>query len=170
LFPVHQPEPADAAAFNRYHTQEDTCMQITIKDVLQEKGSAVWSVASSDMVYAALKIFADKDIGALLVIDDGKLEGIFTERDYARKGILKAKSSLDTKVGELMEREIFYVSPTDTIETCMAIMTDKHVRHIPVLDGGKVVGLISIGDVVKQTIADQEFTIQQLKKYISGEV
>ena len=145
-------------------------MQITIKDVLQEKGGTVWSVKPEDMVYEALKIFADKDIGALLVMDDGKLQGIFTERDYARKGILKAKSSLDTKVGELMEREIFYVSPADTIETCMAIMTDKHVRHVPVLDGGKVVGLISIGDVVKQTISAQEFTIQQLKKYISGDM
>lgn len=90
-------------------------MQITIRDVLQEKGSAAWSVASSDMVYAALKIFADKDIGALLVIDDGKPEGIFTQRDYARKGVLKAKSSKDTKVGELMEREFFYVMPADTI-------------------------------------------------------
>lgn len=145
-------------------------MQITIKDVLQEKGSTVWSVTSSAMVYEALKIFADKDIGALLVIDDGKLEGIFTERDYARKVILKAKSSKDTTVGELMEREIFYVTPADTIEHCMAIMTDKHVRHIPVMDGGRVVGLISIGDVVKQTISDQEFTIEQLKKYISGEL
>jgi CBS domain-containing protein len=145
-------------------------MQITIKDVLQEKGSAVWSVASSDLVYEALKIFADKDIGALLVMDDGRLLGIFTERDYARKGILQAKSSLDTKVGELMERELFYVTPADTVEQCMAIMTDKHVRHLPVMDGGKVVGLISIGDVVKQTISAQEFTIQQLKKYISGDM
>jgi CBS domain-containing protein len=145
-------------------------MQITVKHALQEKGSAIWSVKSSDMVYEALKIFADKDIGALLVIDDGKLSGIFTERDYARKVILKAKSSKDTAVGELMSREVFYVSPADTIETCMAIMTDKHVRHVPVMDGGKVVGLISIGDVVKQTISAQEFTIQQLKKYISGDM
>ena len=145
-------------------------MQITIKDVLQEKGSTVWSVASSDLVYDALKVFADKDIGAVLVIDDGRLEGIFTERDYARKGVLKAKSSLDTKVGELMEREMFYVSPADTVEHCMAIMTEKHVRHVPMLDDGKVVGLISIGDVVKQTISAQEFTIQQLKKYISGDM
>jgi CBS domain-containing protein len=145
-------------------------MQITIKDVLQEKGSEVWAVSSSDMVYAALKMFADKDIGALLVIDDGKLEGIFTERDYARKGVLKAKSSLDTKVGDLMEREIFYVTPADTVDHCMAIMTEKHVRHLPVMDGGRVVGLISIGDVVKQTISAHEFTIQQLKKYISGDM
>ena len=145
-------------------------MQITIKDVLQEKGSTVWSVKSSDMAYDALKIFADKDIGAVLVMDEGKLSGIFTERDYARKVILKAKSSKDTTVGELMERELFYVTPADTIEHCMAIMTDKRVRHVPVLDDGKVVGIISIGDVVKQTIADQEFTIQQLKKYISGDM
>jgi CBS domain-containing protein len=145
-------------------------MQITIKDVLQEKGSTVWSVASRDMVYEALKIFADKDIGAVLVMDDGTLSGIFTERDYARKGVLKAKSSLDTKVGDLMEREIFYVTPADTVEQCMAIMTEKHVRHLPVMDRGKVVGLISIGDVVKQTISDQEFTIEQLKKYISGDM
>ena len=145
-------------------------MQITIKHVLQEKGNTVWSVKSSDMVYEALKIFADKDIGALLVMDDGKLSGIFTERDYARKVILKAKSSKDTTVGELMSREMFYVSPTDTIETCMAMMTDKHVRHVPVMENGAVVGLISIGDVVKQTISAQEFTIQQLKKYISGDM
>ena len=145
-------------------------MNITVKDALKEKGSEVWSVKSSDLVFDALKLFADKDIGAVLVIDDGKLSGIFTERDYARKVILKAKSSKATTVGELMAREIFYVSPSDTIEACMAIMTDKRVRHIPVLDNGKIAGLISIGDAVKQTIQAQEFTIQQLKKYISGEM
>jgi CBS domain-containing protein len=145
-------------------------MQITIKDVLQEKGATVWSVASTDTVFEALGIFADKDIGAVLVLDDGKLSGIFTERDYARKIALKAKSSKSTTVGELMAREVFYVSPSDTIEHCMAIMTDKRVRHVPVLDDGRIVGLISIGDVVRQTILDQEFTIQQLKKYISGDM
>ena len=145
-------------------------MQITIKDVLQEKGSTVWSVKSSDMVYDALKLFADKNIGAVLVMDEGKLSGIFTERDYARKVILKAKSSKDTTVGELMSREVFYLSPSDTVDDCMAIMTDKHVRHVPVLENGRVAGLISIGDVVKQTISAQEFTIQQLKKYISGDM
>jgi CBS domain-containing protein len=103
-------------------------------------------------------------------MDEGKLSGIFTERDYARKVILKAKSSKDTTVGELMSREVFYVSPSDTVDDCMAIMTDKHVRHVPVLENGRVVGLISIGDVVKQTISAQEFTIQQLKKYISGDM
>ena len=145
-------------------------MQITIKHVLEEKGSTVWSVKSSDTVYDALKLFADKNIGAVLVMDEGKLSGIFTERDYARKVILKAKSSKDTTVGELMSREVFYVSPSDTVDDCMAIMTDKHVRHVPVLENGRVVGLISIGDVVKQTISAQEFTIQQLKKYISGDM
>ena len=145
-------------------------MQITIKHVLEEKGSTVWSVKSSDMVYDALKLFADKDIGAVLVMDEGKLLGIFTERDYARKVILKAKSSKDTTVGELMSREVFYLSPSDTVDDCMAIMTDKHVRHVPVLENGRVAGLISIGDVVKQTISAQEFTIQQLKKYISGDM
>jgi CBS domain-containing protein len=145
-------------------------MHITAKHVLQEKGATVWSVKSTDTVFEALKIFADKDIGAVLVIDDGKLSGIFTERDYARKIALKAKSSKDTTVGELMAREVFYVSPSDTIDTCMAIMTDKRVRHVPVMDEGRVTGLISIGDVVKQTISAQEFTIQQLKKYISGDM
>ncbi|MCX5899902.1 MAG: CBS domain-containing protein [Proteobacteria bacterium] len=145
-------------------------MQITIKHVLEEKGSTVWSVKSSGTVYDALKLFADKNIGAVLVMDEGKLSGIFTERDYARKVILKAKSSKDTTVGELMSREVFYVSPSDTVDDCMAIMTDKHVRHVPVLENGRVVGLISIGDVVKQTISAQEFTIQQLKKYISGDM
>jgi len=145
-------------------------MHITVKHVLQEKGDTVWSVKSTDTVFEALKIFADKDIGAVLVIDDGRLSGIFTERDYARKVILKAKSSKDTTVGELMAREVFYVAPSDTIENCMAIMTDKHVRHVPVMDDGKIAGLISIGDVVKQTISAQEFTIAQLKKYISGDM
>ena len=145
-------------------------MQITIKHVLEEKGSTVWSVKSSDTVYDALKLFADKNIGAVLVMDEGKLSGIFTERDYARKVILKAKSSKDTTVGELMSREVFYLSPSDTVDDCMAIMTDKHVRHVPVLENGRVAGLISIGDVVKQTISAQEFTIQQLKKYISGDM
>lgn len=141
----------------------------TVKQLLQDKGSQFWSLSSQSTVYEALKIMADKNVGALLVVDEGKLAGIFSERDYARKGVLQAKSSKETAVGEMMTTELFYTAPGDTIEDCMALMTDKRVRHVPVLENGRLAGIISIGDVVKHIITEQEVTIQQLKKYIAGE-
>jgi CBS domain-containing protein len=112
---------------------------------------------------------SEKDVGALLVVDKENLVGIFSERDYARKVILKERSSKDTTVGELMTREVLYIEPQSTVEDCMALMTAKRVRHLPVLENERLIGIVTIGDVVKQVISDQEFTIQQLERYIKGE-
>ena len=111
---------------------------------------------------------ADKDVGALLVVDNEELVGIFSERDYARKVILKQRSSKDTSVSQLMTRKVFYVEPQSTVEHCMTVMTNKRIRHLPVLDNGKLAGIVTPGDVVKQIISDQDFTIQQLERYIQG--
>lgn len=113
-------------------------------------------------MYQALELLADKDIGALPVVEDGKLVGIFSERDYARKVILKGRSSQDASVGEMMTNPVVSAAPDKTIEFCMALMTDKHVRHLPILDDGQLVGMVTVGDMVKQIIAEQGFTIQQL--------
>jgi CBS domain-containing protein len=139
-----------------------------VREVLQVKGSNVWSIAPKASVYEALEIMADKNVGALLVIDKGKIVGIFSERDYARKVILKGKSSKKTSVGELMTREVSYVEPGDSMEHCMALMTAKRIRHLPVMENNQLVGIVSIGDVVKRVISEQEFTIEQLEKYIRG--
>ncbi len=140
----------------------------TIAQVLQEKGRAVWSIAPDATVYAALESMAEKGIGALLVLAGDELVGIISERDYARKVVLKGRFSKDTRVREIMSAEVLYVYPEQTIEDCMALMTAKRVRHLPVLADDKLVGVISIGDVVKAVIADQEFMIEELEKYITG--
>ena len=141
---------------------------ITVQQLLKEKGRDIWSIAPQASVYEALQLMADKNAGALLVLDNGKLVGIFSERDYARKGILKNKSSKDTPVSALMTKKICVIDSQATMETCMHLMTDKHIRHLPVTENDQLVGVISIGDVVKQVISDQKFTIQELEKYISG--
>ncbi|MDX1520108.1 MAG: CBS domain-containing protein [Anaerolineae bacterium] len=123
---------------------------------------------SNASVIESLQLMADKNIGALMIIDDGKLVGIFSERDYARRGILKGRTAEATKVGELMTSDIITVSPTDNIETCLKLMTDHHFRHLPVFEGDKLVGVISIGDVVKNIISQQEYTIQEMENYITG--
>ena len=140
----------------------------TVRHLLQEKGNQVWSIAPQATVYEALELMAKKNVGALLVIENGNVVGMFTERDYARKVILQGRSSKTTSVGELMTADVLYVSPDDTIENCMAIMTDKHLRHLPVMENGKLVGIVSIGDVVKAIISDREFTIRELERYITG--
>ena len=140
----------------------------TVRHLLHEKGTQVWSITPSGTVYEALQLMADKNIGALLVLDRGDVQGIFTERDYARKVILQGRSSKTTTVGELMTREVLYVGPDDTIENCMAIMTDKRLRHLLVIEDGKLIGIVSIGDVVKAIISDREFTIRELERYITG--
>jgi CBS domain-containing protein len=140
----------------------------TVRQLLKVKGGAVWSIAPEATVYEALQLMADKNIGALVVVKDRKVVGIFSERDYARKVILHGKSSKTVTVGELMTKEVLYVSPDDTIENCMALMTAKRARHLPVLENSHLVGVVSIGDVVKEIISDREFTIQQLEKYITG--
>ena len=141
---------------------------IKIEQLLENKDNQIWSVEPKISIFKALKIMSDKEIGALLVIEDEKLVGIFSERDYARKVILKGKSSKNTQVGELMTKKVFYIDPKKTINDCMAIMTDKHVRHLPVIENDKVIGMVTIGDVVNQIISEQEFTIQHLENYITG--
>ena len=139
-----------------------------VGQLLKTQGNEIWSLAPEATVYEALQIMSEKDVGALLVVDNGNLVGIFSERDYARKLILKGKFSKDTTVRELMTHEVLYIEPQSTIEECMALMTDKRIRHLPVLENDQLIGIVTIGDLVKQKISDQKFTIQQLEKYIAG--
>ena len=141
----------------------------SVEKLLKIKGNETWSIAPQATVYEALQKMSDKDAGAMLVIDDGNLVGIFTERDYARKLILKGRFSRDTAVSELMTQEVLYVEPQNSIEDCMVLMTNKRVRHLPVLDDEQLIGIVTIGDVVKQIISDQESTIRHLEKYITGD-
>ncbi len=140
----------------------------TVRQILKVKGNEICSISPQAFAYEALELMNDKGVGALLVLDNEKLVGIFSERDYARKVILKGKSSKDTPVSELMTEEILYLEPQTTVDECMALMTDKRVRHMPVLENGELIGVVSIGDVVKQVISDQEVVIEQLEKYITG--
>jgi len=138
-----------------------------VKDILRDKGNTVYSVESTIMVIRAIELMCEKNIGGLLIVDNGKLEGIFTERDYARKLILKGKSSMNTPISELMTKSPFTIAPDNTIEDCMDMMTSRHIRHLPVVDGDKLVGIISIGDVVKHIIEEQKDIIEHLENYIS---
>jgi CBS domain-containing protein len=139
-----------------------------VAEMLKAKGRDVWTVSSDSTVYDALQEMADKNVGALLVVEVDKLVGVFSERDYARKVILHGKASKDTLVKEIMSTEVFWVRPDQTIAACMELMTNKRIRHLPVLDEGRLVGVISIGDVVKAIISEKEFAIQQLEQYITG--
>jgi CBS domain-containing protein len=141
---------------------------ITAYDILRSKGHDVHSVRPTDTVLAALGVMAEHDVGAVLVIDGDRLAGILTERDYARKVVLAGRSSRDSPVSAIMTSHVVCVSPQRSVDECMALMTDKRVRHLPVIEQKRVVGLISIGDLVKETIADQQFTIAQLQSYIAG--
>ncbi len=141
----------------------------TVKHILQEKGKNVWSITSDSSVHEALKLMADKEVGALLVMDEGKVAGIISERDYARKVMLTGKSSLETPVRDIMTEKVICVRPDQTIEECMALMTDKRIRHLPVIKGDKVTGVVSIGDLVKAVIAEKDFLIKQLENYITGD-
>jgi CBS domain-containing protein len=143
-------------------------MGATVRQILQSKGGNIWSVGPHATVFEALVLMEEKDIGAVLVVEGEKLVGIFSERDYARKVILKGRSSKDTLVGELMTSDVFYVNPNQTIDECMALMTNRHFRHLPVLDNDKLVGIITVGDAVKAVIADQEVMINSLENYIQG--
>lgn len=140
----------------------------TVAHILAAKGSEVWSVAPDDMVYSALEIMASKGTGAVLVMDGERLVGILSERDYARKVILMDRSSKETPVADIMTARVSVVSPDRLTEECMALMTDKRIRHLPVVEGDKVVGIISVGDVVKAAISEREFMIEQLERYITG--
>ncbi len=139
-----------------------------VKDILNEKGHDCWTIDPDSTVYDALKKMAGKNVGALLVVKDEKVVGMFSERDYARKLVLKGKSSKDSKVGEMMSDRIYTVSPASTTGECMQLMTDHRVRHLPVMEDDKLVGVVSIGDIVNKTIQYQKQTIQQLGDYISG--
>ena len=140
----------------------------SVKDILKTKGDDVWAVKPDDTIFDSLKLMADKEIGALLVMDDEKLVGIVTERDYARKVILEGKSSQTSSVSEVMTTKVLCVNPTQTIDECMALMTDKRARHLPVVDHKHVIGVISIGDLVKAMINEQKVLIDHLQNYISG--
>ena len=140
----------------------------TVGQLLRAKGHDVWSVSPGASVYEALELMAEKNIGAVLVVDQGRLVGIMSERDYARKVILKGRFSRDTPVRNIMTERVVYVRPEQTLGQCMALMTEKRIRHLPVMANDQLIGVISIGDVVKAIISDQEFTIEQLENYIMG--
>jgi CBS domain-containing protein len=135
---------------------------------LQTKGHDIWAIDPDATVYDALNLLAEKNIGALPVVRGGTLVGIFSERDYARKVILKGKHSKDTAIHEVMTQKPICVAPSDSIEACMALMTANHIRHLPVLEGGRLVGVVSIGDVVKGIIVEQQSTISHLENFITG--
>ena len=139
-----------------------------VRDILAVKGRDVWSIVPNASVYDAMKLMADKGIGALLVMEGQKLVGIISERDYARKVILQGRSSRTTSVHEIMTARVAYAEPEQNIEECMALMTEIRVRHLPVIEAGEVRGVISIGDLVKSIIAEQKFIIEQLERYISS--
>lgn len=138
----------------------------TVQQILDAKPNKVLSIEPSRSVYDALYLMAEKDVGALVVLEAGQLVGILSERDYARKIILHGKTSRDTPVRDVMTPKVVCVTPLQTVDQCMALMTDKRVRHLPVLEENRVIGVISIGDVVKEVIADQQFQIHQLEQYI----
>ncbi len=141
---------------------------ITVKQMLKENAGFVWTIAPQDTVYKALEIMAEKNVGALVVVEKERVVGMFSERDYARNVVLKGKTSKDTSVNELMDSNLCYVRLEQTLEECMALFTEKRVRHLPVLEMEKLIGLVSIGDAVKQCLADKELKIQQLENYITG--
>ncbi len=140
----------------------------TVRHILEEKGHRVWSLHPSDKVYDAIKMMADKDVGSLVVLDGSRIAGIVTERHYARNVFLKGRASPQTRVDEIMERNVVCVAPDQSIEDCMALMTTKRVRHLPVIEHGELLGIVSIGDLVKSIISDREFVIEQLEHYIRG--
>lgn len=140
----------------------------TVAQLLKTKGGEIWSVKPTEKVYDAIKTMAAKGIGALLVMDGDEIAGIFSERDYARKIVLEGKSSRDATVAEIMTREVVHATPDQSIEECMSMMTERHFRHLPIVDDGRVVGVISLGDLVKVIIVEQRELIAQLERYISG--
>ena len=139
-----------------------------VSEMLKGKGRDVWTVSPDSTVYDALQVMADKNVGALMVLENDQVVGVFSERDYARKVILKGKASKDTPVSEIMSTKLVWVRPDQSIEDCMNLMTNRRIRHLAVLEEGRLIGVISIGDVVKAIISEQEFTIQQLEQYISS--
>src|SRR5258708_4162518 len=140
----------------------------TVSEILKHKGTQVWSISPDKTVFEAIQMMADKNVGALRVMEGDKLTGIISERDYTRKIAIKGKSSRDTKVRDIISSPAISANPASTVEECMRLMTDNRVRHLPVLDGSKVIGVVSIGDLVNWTITSQKATIDQLENYITG--
>ena len=140
----------------------------TLQQLLDRKGREVWSIDPDASVFDAIQTMADRDAGALVVLEDGRLVGIITERHYARNVFLKGKSSPKTPVREVMEARVVCAPPEQTVEEAMAVMTEKRVRHLPVMEADRLIGIVSIGDLVSHIIADQKFTIEQLEHYIHG--
>lgn len=141
----------------------------TVYDVLHNKGGEVWTTKPEDSVYDAIRLMGEKNIGALVALENGEVVGVLSERDYSRKVVLQGRTSRDTRVGEIISRPAITVCSKDGIETCMELMTCNRIRHLPVVDDGHLVGLISIGDLVSWVMLSQRHTIQQLQCYISGE-
>lgn len=143
---------------------------MTVTQILESKPDrTVYTMEPTASAFEAVRLMADKNIGALVVVERGKVVGIVSERDYARRLVLMARSSTDTLLGDIMSSPVMYVDPHQTSEECMALMTENRLRHLPVMDGGQLIGLISIGDLVKATISEQQFIIEQLEHYISGQ-
>jgi CBS domain-containing protein len=140
----------------------------TVRDILKEKGSQVWTIGPDQTVYEALSLMAEKKIGALVVRDGQKTIGMLSERDYARKLILKGKASKETPIRDIMTSRVCYISQDRTVDECMALMTDKSIRHLPVIENDELMGIVSIGDVVKSMISEREFIIERLESYITG--
>ena len=155
-------QAAKAAADARVELNEP------VRSLLRQKGQTVWSISPDATIYEAIEQMADKNIGALLVMHGGRLDGIVTERDYARKVILKGKSSRETRVRDITTAQVLFVTPNQSIDECMRLMTSRRVRHLPVLEGENVVGIVSMGDLVNWIIASHEQTIQHLQNYIAG--
>lgn len=141
---------------------------ITVREMIHKKGEEVWSVHSDAAVFEALKLMADKNAGAVLVMDDGKVVGILSERDCIRKLDLQGRSSRETKVGEVMTTKVLYVESGQSLDECAAIMIDKNIRHLPVYEEGKLIGIISVRDALKELVDHQKFMISQLEHYITG--
>jgi CBS domain-containing protein len=140
----------------------------TVRHILDQKGNNIWSIHPGATVFDAIAKMAEKDVGSLIVMDGDEIVGIITERHYARNVVLKGKTSPTTKIRDIMERHVIFATPEQSVEQCMAIMSEKRIRHLPVLHGKQVIGIISIGDLVKSIIGDQKFTIDQLVHYIQG--
>jgi CBS domain-containing protein len=140
----------------------------TMKNLLDAKGREVWSVAPGDVVFNAIRLMAEKRVGALPVLEAGRLVGIVSERDYARKVILQGRSSKDTPVRDIMTAQVYCVAPDDSIDIAMSVMTEKHIRHLPVMEDGRLAGIVSIGDLVKTLLEEKNFVIQQLESYIAS--
>jgi CBS domain-containing protein len=140
----------------------------TISEILSHKGANVWSISPEATVFEAIQMMADKNVGALLVTENDKLVGIISERDYTRKVVIKGKASRTTAVKEILSSHVIHVGPSHTVEECMRLMTDHHFRHLPVLDGDRIAGIVSIGDLVNWIISAQQTAISQLQTYITG--